>query len=480
MGEWKMNRISKDAVIIGAGVVGVSIFNDLTRSGYDVAIIEKELDVSTGTTKANSGLIHAGFDCKPNTLKAKLNVEGNAMYPEICARLGVELKRLGAYVVGNDEEAVNNLMEKGKANGVKGMKKLSNSALHKLLPNLTPEMTTGLFAENAYIIDPYFYTICLAEEGVINGGEIYFDYHIKSIKQTANGYVISNGKEEIITPIIFNAAGAGYNDVAKLLKSELYNVVHRRGEYYVLDHSEKDVVKSTIFPLPTKAGKGVLVTPTVNGNILVGPTSYESDDTTVTTAEGLADIATKVKKMVDNVNLGKTIRVFAGVRSIVGEDFVIEPSQKCKGVINIAGICSPGLSSAPAISQMAIGLSGLKYDPTIRCNKIAPYTNLSKMSVAEKNALIRRDKDYGLIVCKCEGITLGEIKDAINRPIRPRTMDGIKRRVRAGMGRCQGGFCNDKVAMIISQENNIPLNSVVKEKSNGYYMLSRSGVNEKL
>ena len=459
-----------DAVVIGGGVIGVSVFNTLVKSGYDAVLIEKEPDVSTGTTKANSGIIHAGFDAKPGTLKAKMNVEGNAMFPGICERLHVPLTKCGAYVIGNDESVVDELLSRAKANGVKKMHKLGRSELKKKLPNITDDMTYGLFAENSYIIEPYFYTICLAEEAVVNGGEIYFNYELKKVTKKKDYYIISNGKENLYAKKIVNCAGFGYNNVAKLLKTELYNIEYRRGEYYVLDHSERDTVPATIFPLPTKAGKGVLVTPTVSGNILVGPTSYPSDDSTCTTIEGIHDVASKSKSMLTNVNLGKAIRIFAGVRSIVGDDFVIENSKKDSNIINVAGICSPGLSSAPAIAKYIMGLMGYEYNPTVRDKTIEPYTRLADMSDDEKNKLIKHNSDYGKIICKCENITLGEIKDAINRPIRPQTMDGIKRRVRPGMGRCQGGFCNDKVAMILAKENNVDLSMISKEKSNGKYI----------
>ena len=460
-----------DAVVIGGGVIGVSVFNDLVRSGYDTVLIEKEPDVSTGTTKANSGIIHAGFDAKPGTLKAKLNVEGNLMFPSICDRLHVPLVKCGAYVIGNDESAIDILMSRAKENGVKGVHKLKRAELVKKLPNITDDMQFGLFAENSYIIEPYFYTICLAEEGVVNGGQIFFNYNLKKVTKKKDLFVLSNGIESFKARRIINCAGFGYNEVAKLLKTEQYNIEYRRGEYYVLDHSEKDIVPSTIFPLPTKAGKGVLVTPTASGNILVGPTSYPSDYDTCTTLEGINDVATKSRSMLNNINLGKTIRIFAGVRSIVGDDFVIENSKKVPNVVNVAGICSPGLSSAPAISKYIINLLDLKYNPTIKTQTIMPYTKLADMTNEEKNALIKKNSDYGKIICKCENITLGEIKDAINRPIRPQTLDGIKRRVRPGMGRCQGGFCNDKVAMILAKENNVDITEIAKEKSNGKYVL---------
>ena len=460
-----------DVAIIGAGVVGVSIFNDLARRGYSVVLLEKELDVSVGTTKANSGIIHAGFDAKPDSLKAKLNVEGNKLYPEICKRLHVPLVKCGAYVIGNDESVVDSLLLRAQQNGVEGVKKYKRVGLKQRLPYITKNITVGLFASNSYIIEPYLYTICLAEEGVINGGEVLFDFEVKKAKFKNNIWAISNGKKEINSNFVVNASGFAYNKVAKILGAEQYKIEYRRGEYYVLDHSEKDIVPATIFPLPSSAGKGVLVTPTASGNILVGPTSYISDESTKTTDEGLKDIRHKVGEMLSNVNLGKTIRVFSGVRTVCGDDFIIVNSKKSKNVVNIAGICSPGLSSAPAIANYVRDLIG--YDNTIKKNakKIAPYIKLSELTERQKNSLIKKNSDYGKIVCKCENVTVGEIKDAINRPIRPTTIDGVKRRIRAGMGRCQGGFCADKVAMILAKENNVDIDCIVREYKNGKYVV---------
>ena len=464
-----------DVAIIGGGVVGAMLFSDLSRAGYKAVLIEKELDVATGMSKANSGLVHAGFDAKPNTFKAVMNVRGNKMYPSICKRLGVKLKNCGAFVVGDNLEAIKELYNRGVMNGVKDMFVLNRNELLKMLPNITENITCGLFAKSACIVDPYLLTICLAEEGVVNGGDIELDFQTKQVVKNNNSFDILSERKIVSARRIINCAGAGYNDVAKLIGSEEYKTEFRRGEYYVLDNSEGNIVPSTVFPLPTKAGKGVLVTPTVDGNILVGPTSYVSDKTTVTTDDGLKDIRAKVSTMLNNVNLSKTIRVFAGVRVIVGEDFVIENSKKVAGVVNVAGICSPGLSAAPAISEYVIkNLLKAEFKQKEDAVKIKPYLRMNELSLSKQNQLIKENPDYGKIVCKCEGISVGEIKDAINRPFRPRTMDGIKRRIRAGMGRCQGGFCSDKVAMILAKENKIKIEDVVKERKGGYYLLANA------
>jgi len=464
-----------DVAVIGGGVVGAIIFDDLSLIGVKAVLIEKELDVATGMSKANSGLIHAGFDAQPNTKKAIFNVRGNELYPAICKRLGITLKNTGAFVVGDDLNKIKELEKRGVKNGVKDIQILNKDELRKVLPALHENINCGLYAPSACIIDPYLLTICLAEEGVVNGGKVELDFDIKTIKKENGIFKITSKDKVIYASRIVNAAGAGYNGVAKLIGSEQYKTEFRRGEYYVLDQSEGGIVPATVFPLPSSKGKGVLVTPTVDGNILVGPTSYESDKSTKTTDEGLNNIRQKVSLMLTNVNLSKTIRVFAGVRVIVGEDFIVEKSNKVSGVINIAGICSPGLSAAPAISEYVI--TKLFDIPLIyRKNniKIKPYLRLKDLSLQKQNMLIKENPDYGKIVCKCEGISLGEIKDVINRPIRPTTIDGIKRRIRAGMGRCQGGFCSDKVAMILAKENKVQIEDIVKEHKGGFY-LGRGG-----
>ena len=452
-----------DCVVIGAGVVGASVFNAVTKSGYSCLLIDKSCDVATGASKANSGLVHAGFDAKPNTLKAKLNVEGNKMYPSICKRLGLPLKKLGALVVGNNQGVVEELYNRGLQNGVRNLEVLNRQQLLALEPNLSDEVSCGLFAKDAYVVSPYLLTICLTEEAIINGGEVLLNTTITKVKEEKGLFVLSTTYGTYVARKVVNCAGAGFNTVAKVLKTEPIDLEFRRGEYYVLDSTESKIVNHTIFPLPSKTSKGILVTPTVDGNILVGPTSYPSTDGTQTTPDGLAEIKSKSQLLIKNVNLRKTIRTFSGVRAISGDDFVIRISQKNKNVVYAGGICSPGLSSAPAIAKMVVELLGFEYDPNKKTKQIVPYTLLKDLPVSKQNELISKNKKYGQIVCKCEGITAGDIIFALRRPLPVVSTDGIKRRVRAGMGRCQGGFCLDGVISLIAKENNMELEYVLKE-----------------
>lgn len=455
-----------DVLIFGAGVVGTCLATDLARSGYSVCLVDKASDVSTGASKANSGLVHAGFDAKPGTLKAKLNVEGNKMYPSLCKRLGLPLRKLGAVVIGNNIQTVNELYARGVANGVKNLFVLSREELLKILPNITENVTCGLLAKDAYVVCPYLLTICMAEEAIINGATVLLEFDAKKIRKNNGIFEISDGKTTVFAKKVINSAGAGVNDVAKLLKTETYPIVFKRGEYFVLEQSEAHIAPVTVFPLPEKGSKGILITQTLDGNILVGPTSYESDDSTKTTREGLNLVAEKSGLLLSNVNLRKSIRQFSGVRTICGDDFVIEQSKIDNDVLTLAGICSPGLSSAPAISKYAIEKMGLIYNPTIKNKQIEPYFLFKDLKNAEKNQLLSKDHTYGELVCKCENITKGDILNALDRPLKIHSVDGIKRRVRAGMGRCQGGFCSIPVAEIIAKTRKIPLEEVLKENKN--------------
>lgn len=455
-----------DVLIFGAGVVGTCLATDLARSGYSVCLVDKASDVSTGASKANSGLVHAGFDAKPGTLKAKLNVEGNKMYPSLCKRLGLKLRKLGAVVIGNNTQTVKELYDRGIANGVKNLFVLSREELLKILPNITENATCGLLAKDAYVVCPYLLTICMAEEAILNGATVLLEFDAKKIRKNNEIFEISDGKTTVFAKKVVNSAGAGVNDVAKLLKTETYPIVFKRGEYFVLEQSEAHIAPVTVFPLPEKGSKGILITQTLDGNILVGPTSYESDDSTKTTREGLNLVAEKSGLLLSNVNLRKSIRQFSGVRTICGDDFVIEQSKIDNDVLTLAGICSPGLSSAPAISKYAIEKMGLIYNPTIKNKQIEPYFLFKDLKNAEKNQLLSKDHTYGELVCKCENITKGDILNALDRPLKIHSVDGIKRRVRAGMGRCQGGFCSIPVAEIIAKTRKIPLEEVLKENKN--------------
>ena len=460
-----------DYAIFGGGVVGCAIFSKLCRLGKKCILLELN-DIASGESKANSAIVHAGFDAKPNTFKARFNVLGSKMYKEMCSRLGVPYKQIGAYVLGDNIDIVNKLYSRGIENGLSPdyMEILGKEQLYKRIENLDENITCGLFAKTSAITNPYLLTICLAEEGVVCGGDYRTFFKTEKIAQDKNFKIYGNN-ETIEANNIINACGFGYNDIAKMLGTELYEIKFRRGEYYVLDHSEKDIINATLFPLPSEKGKGVLVTPTVDGNILVGPNAEDSENVTKTTLLGLNDIKEKSSGLIKNLNLKKTIRQFAGIRTICGDDFIVEKSKKNNNVINIAGICSPGLSSAPAIAEYVVDLLNLE-NKEIVFNHIEPYFLAKDLPKNDYDTLVKNDNRYGKIICKCEMITEGDIVYALHRPIKVITVDGIKRRVRAGMGRCQGGFCMDKVVKIIARENNISEFDVLKDYPNSEIFVS--------
>ncbi len=454
-----------DYAIFGGGVIGTSIQNKLVRLGHSCVLLEKGKDVAVGTTKANTALIHAGFDCLPNTLKARFNVRGNEMFSHLCKQLSVPFSRIGSIIMGDDKEKIQNLYDRGVQNKVPDMELLNREQLLSLVPNATENMKYALFAKSAGILSPYGYTIALAEESVINGGVILFDFNTTSVLEFADHYeIISDRSDKVAAKTLINAAGWGYNDVAQLINSEKYDVKFRVGEYYVLDDSEFSLVAHTIFPLPTATSKGVVITPAIDGKIIIGPTAKDTiDHLPETSYLGLKEIKEKANDVIFGIDFSKNIRNFAGTRSIVGDDFVVEKSAIKERVINIAGICSPGLTAAPAIAEyVACDLLNLP-DNEKKMQPRTPITTIYDKTDDEINALIAKNKDYGNIVCRCEKISLAEIVEAINSPLAPTTTDAIKRRTRAGMGRCQSGFCLLKVMDELSRAHNLDFFEVEKE-----------------
>lgn len=451
-----------DYAIFGGGVVGACLFNKLISLGKKVVLLEKNIDVATGQTKANSALIHAGFDAKPNTLKAILNVRGNQMYESLCKRLGIDYEKCGAIVVDKTSAIPQKLFQRGLVNGVKDLEIIEGQKLYELVPNLKKDYKVGLWAKSPGIVSPFMFAIAMCEEAVVNGGVVELGFDTQSIYLHEDVYTIKDAEREVFARAIINSAGYGYNRIAELLGEEILDIKFRRGEYFVLDNTAGNFVGLTVFPAPSDKGKGILATKTIDGNILFGPTADDCEYDTKTTTEALTEIRQGINNMFDNVPWKKVIRNYSGIRTIVGDDFYIKKGKN-KNVINIAGICSPGLSSAPAISEyVCFELLGLK-DKYIEMKPRPKYINTNKLALSEQDKLIKYDSQFGKIVCKCEMVSEGEILQAINSPIKTRSLDGIKRRVRAGMGRCQGGFCAMKVASLIAKEHNIKLENVLKE-----------------
>ncbi len=455
-----------DVAVIGAGIVGTAIFNKLIRVGEKVVLIEKNNDVATGTTKANSGIVHAGFDAHTGTLKAKLNVRGAQLYPSLCEELHVPYMRNGALVIGDDINVVEELYERGYANGVQGLQILNRDAILKMLPSITDNITCGLYAGTSAIVSPYSMAIALADEGILNGGTLLLNFDTKHVSKESDGYHISDGKQMVIARSIVLACGGEHNSIASIFGATQYDIKYRRGEYYLLDVNACDVGGYTIFPLPSSTSKGVLVSPTCSGNIIVGPTSTLSDNnSTRTTIDGLQYVKESVSRMLTNVDLRKTIRVFAGVRTLVGDDFVIERDKNNPDIICVAGICSPGLTAAPAIAEEVVKLLNLDLNEK-KMKRLPEIKTIRGQSAEDIDRLISIDSNYGKIVCRCECVSEAEIVQAIHTPTRPMSIDAIKRRVRAGMGRCQGGFCFSRVMEILAREYHVSIDDIVKENKN--------------
>lgn len=461
-----------DVTVIGAGVVGSLIARALSRYELKLCLVDKDSDVSMGASKANSGIVHAGYAAKPGTLKALLNVKGNEMMDTVASELGVPFKRIGSLVVGfgdDDLPALEKLLNDGKANGVPGLKVLDRAEIAAIEPNLSEKASHALYAPTAGIICPYELTIAAAENAVSNGAEIRLGSPVTSIEKIKGGFSVTAGGSTFETKYIINAAGVYSDAIAAMAGDKSIDVFPRKGEYMLLDKSQGGMVNHVIFQTPTKYGKGILVTPTVDGNLLVGPTATDEDDKddTSTTSEGLSVVSSKGLKSVPGLNLREVINSFAGLRSVPSNgDFTVAQSKSVEGLINVAGIESPGLSASPAIAEYTVGVlkeAGAELTPKKSFNPIRkPIPRFSEMTDEEKAAKIKENPLYGRIICRCESVTEGEIVDAIHRPVGAHNLDAIKRRTRQGMGRCQGGFCIPRVMSILSRELGISEEEITK------------------
>ena len=460
-----------DIIIIGAGVSGASIARELSRYEAKICVLEKGEDVCSGTSKANSGIVHAGYDAAPGSLMAKLNVQGNRMMEGLSRELDFSFKRTGSFVVCTEETGVpklQELYERGIKNGVEDLQILNKEQALEMEPNLSDDTVAVLYAPTAGIVCPFGLNIAMAENAFVNGVEFRVDTEVQEIRKTKSGYCLETSQGVFETKYVVNAAGV-YADVFHNMVSE--NKIHitpRKGEYFLLDKSAGTHVSRTIFALPGKYGKGVLVTPTVHGNLLVGPTAddLENKEGTNTTASGLEQIREKSGGTVKNLPLRQVITSFAGLRAHEdGHEFMIGEVEDAPGFIDCAGIESPGLTSAPAIGVMAAGILKEKMKLQEKEHFTAERTgilNPAELTIEERNELIRKNPAYGNIICRCEMISEGEILDAIHRPLGAKSLDGVKRRTRAGMGRCQSGFCSPRTMEILHRELGIPMEELTK------------------
>ncbi|MCT4620865.1 MAG: NAD(P)/FAD-dependent oxidoreductase [Marinisporobacter sp.] len=477
-----------DVAVIGAGIIGTFITRELSKFDLKTIMIDKDADIANGTTKANSAIIHAGYDAKPDTLKGKLNEKGNAVYGKVCEELDVHFKRIGSLVIASNEEemeSIKELYERGLKNNIPDMKILSQEEVREMEPNLNEEIIAALYAPTAGIVSPWELAVALAENAVDNGAEIKLEMEVLGIEKNEEGYIIQTNNGEIKSKYIFNCAGVYADRINEMVASRTFSIHPRRGQYNILDKSTGNIINHVIFQAPTKLGKGVLVAPTVHGNLLVGPDAEDLEDkeNIATTRERIAFIQEKSKKTTTKIPFSGTITSFAGLRAVPStEDFIIEESKEAKGFINVAGIESPGLSAAPAIAEYAIellkGIIGELKERKDFNPRRKPVIRFMELSDEEKAEVIKKDPRYGRIICRCENITEGEIVDSIHRNAGGRTVDAIKRRVRPGMGRCQGGFCGPRVMEILARELKIDIKEVVKDSKASYILTEETKQNK--
>lgn len=460
-----------DIIIIGAGVTGCSIARELSKYKLDVTVLERASDICEGTSKANSGIVHAGYDAKPGTLKAKLNVDGNIMMGELARELDFPFKRCGSMVLCFEEEGREKLQElydRGIANGVKDLQILNSEEAHKLEPNLTDDLVAALYAPTGGIVCPFNLTIALAENSAVNGVKYELNTSVEEIVKTENGYVIKTNKGEFETKAVVNAAGVYADKFHNMVSADKIKIIPRKGEYCLMDKNVGSLVNRTIFQLPTKYGKGVLVTPTVHGNLLVGPTAVDIVDREdiSTTADGINELLTRGALSVKQLPAKQVITSFSGLRAHEEKgDFILGQPADAPGFFDAAGIESPGLTCAPAMGPYMAGLI-LEYLPAEKKEDFVSgrkgVPNMANATPEERQQFIAQDSRYANVVCRCELVTEGEILAAINRPLGATTLDGVKRRTRAGMGRCQAGFCSPRTVEILAKELGKDISEITK------------------
>lgn len=473
-----------DVAIIGAGVTGSALARELSRYDLKIVVIEKENDVSCGTSKANTAIVHAGHDAENGSLKAKFNILGNAMYDKLCEELSVSMRRNSTLVVAFSEEQLPDLeamLQKGIANGCEGLRIIGKEELHRLSPCLSDSACGALVAPSGGIVSPYDLVIAMGENAVQNGAEFRLATKVETLEKREDLWHIVTNKGDIDARVVVNCAGVYADEINNQVSADKYHITPRRGEYIILDKRNADKFDASICPLPSKMAtghtKGIWIAPTVSGTILLGPTAedVESKDATENTAFGFNKIMTAIKAMWPTVPTGDFISTYAGLRAHSDRgDFILGEAPDAENFFNCGGIESPGLTAAPAIGvflaeQVAEKLHAEKkenFDPIRHVNKPFRY-----MTDEERTAAIARDPDYAKIVCRCEMVTEAEVRESIRRPLGARDMDGVKRRTRAGMGRCQSGFCSTRVIQILSEELGIAPEEVTKFGGNSLMMM---------
>ncbi len=469
-----------DVAVIGGGIIGCAAACELAKTDARVILIERDNDVAMGATRANSGIVHAGYDPLPGTKMARYNVEGNAMMALLAENLNVRYVVNGSLVLSlaPEEDAVLRMLkERGDRNGVPGLTLLTREEVLRREPNLSPAVRGALYAPTAGIITPWSLAIGLADTARINGCDFLFNAPVTAIaRREDGGFRLTAGTERVEARFIVNAAGGHADSINDLIAAPYFRILPSRGEYYLLDKSQGGLIRSTIFQCPTKIGKGVLAAPTAYGNLIVGPNAETADspDDVAVTAEGLAFVEQQARRSLPGFSLRESIRNYAGVRAVSDqEDFIVEQAPGCPGFINAAGIKSPGLSAAPALALDVVRLleeAGLALHPREDFRWCPLPDSFAAADKETRAAMARENPLHGRVICRCETITEGDILAAIRRPIPARTMDGVKRRCGAGLGRCQGGFCGPRVAAILAREQGISLPDIRQDRPGSWLL----------
>lgn len=460
-----------DVIIIGAGVSGCASARELSRYKARICVLEKAEDVCCGTSKANSAIAHAGYDAPVGSLMARLNVQGSQMMEQLSKELDFEFKRIGSLVLCRSQEdrpKLQELYDRGVANGVEGLRIVEQEELRAMEPNISEDAVAALYAPTAGIVCPFGMNIAFAENACANGVEFKFDTEVQGVHKTEKGWAVDTSQGQFEGRCVVNAAGVYADTIHNMVSDKKIKITPRRGDYCLLDKSAGNHVSSVIFALPNKYGKGILVSPTVHGNLLVGPTAIDIEDKegVNTTREGLDQVLERAGESVKNLPMRSVITSFAGLRAHEeNHEFIIGEVEDAAGFVDCAGIESPGLTASPAIGMMVADivrdLLNLEENPEFTGTRQG-ILNPDDLSVTERKELIRRNPAYGNIICRCEMITEGEIIDAIRRPLGAKSLDGVKRRTRAGMGRCQAGFCSPRVMEILARERGVQISDITK------------------
>lgn len=473
-----------DVAIVGGGVIGCAIARELSKYRVSVALVERDVEVGLGTSKANSGIIHGGHRAVDGTLKAATEWRGNQLWGRLAEELPFGFKRVGDLTVAFDEAdlaVLHETLERGRRRGVTGLELWDAARLRREEPNLSHDMIAALHAPSAAVVNPYEACFALVESAVRSGVDLKLEHAVEGIDRGANGFVLRTSRGDVAARFVVNAAGLFGDAVAHMASASAPSLRARKGEEYLLDKRLAGFVKRVVFPTPSAASKGILLIPTYDGTLMVGPTAHwtagdgaDKHDLD-TTAAGAAEVFAGARRLAPGIAEADCIAEFAGLRAVAdGEDFVIGATD-VPGFVNVIGIQSPGLTAAPAIAEDVVGLLAaqamtLEPNPGFVATLDRPV-RCAELDFDEWACVARGDPRFGRIACRCERVTEGEVIGAIDRGAR--TLDGVKFRTRAGMGRCQGGFCAWRVMSLIAEANDVPIPAVTKRGGGSWIALER-------